>query len=149
MIVQNMIMTKILNFHLLHYTHSNTNRFIKTNARFVKKLTIHKINVVKQKRLCFVCLEKGHSAGTCKSKHACNKCSGKHNIATCTFSKDKADIPKNENAENNAQNLTITNNICNNKNNFLLQTATMSISGVDNKKQFYNVQFNVQPKKLY
>ena len=91
---------------------------------------------MKQKRLCFVCLEKGNSAGTCKLKYVCNKCNGKHNIAICTFSKDKANIPKNENAQNNAQDLTTTTtNVSNNKNNVLLQTATVSISGVDNKKQ--------------
>ena len=96
---------------------------------------------MKQKRLCFVCLEKGNSAGTCKLKYVCNKCNGKHNIAICTFSKDKANIPKNENAQNNAQDLTTTTtNVSNNKNNVLLQTATVSISGVDNKKQFDNVQ---------
>ena len=65
---------------------------------------------MKQKRLCFVCLEKDDSAETRKLKYACNKCSRKHNIAVCAFSKDKTNIPKNENAQNNAQDLTTTTN---------------------------------------
>ena len=49
-------------------------------------------------------------------------------------------IPKNENSQNNAQDLTTTTIIYHNKKNVLLQTATVSISRVDNKKQFDNVQ---------
>ena len=85
--------------------------------------------LVKQKRLCFVCLEKVHSAGTCKLKYACNKCNGKHNIAICAFSKDKANIPKNENAQNNAQDLTTTTNVSHNKNNVLLQQQQCQLAG--------------------
>ena len=33
--------------------------------------------IVKQKRLCFLCLEKGHSALSCKLKYSCSKCGGK------------------------------------------------------------------------
>ena len=65
---------------------------------------------------------------------------GKHSIAICTFSKHKTNILNNENSQNNAQDLTTTTIIYHNKNNFLLQTATVSISRVDNKKQFDNVQ---------
>ena len=42
------------------------------------------------------------------------------NIILCTFSKDKANTPKNENAQNNAHDLTTTTNVSNNKNNVLL-----------------------------
>ena len=45
--------------------------------------------IAKQKRLCFLSLEKGQSAISCKLKYSCNKCGRKHNIATCTFLKCK------------------------------------------------------------
>ena len=41
--------------------------------------------LVKQKRLCFMCFQKGHSATSSKKHYSCKKCGGKHNISICTF----------------------------------------------------------------
>ena len=41
--------------------------------------------IAKQKRLCFLCLEKGHSAVSCKLKYSCNKCGGKHDIPSYLY----------------------------------------------------------------
>ena len=77
----------------------------------------------KQKGLCFVCLKEGHLANTCSEKYSCRKCHGRHNIAICTFSKPGA------NPANNNSQLSSPNNLSDNKNNVLLQTVTVQISG--------------------
>ena len=85
-------------------------------------------DLVKQKKLCFVCLEKGHAAYSCTLKnYSCKKCHRKHNIAICTFSKQNTQkhFPS---TEERSETPSTTSNISTNKNNVLLQTATVSVS---------------------
>ena len=70
-----------------------------------------------------MCLKEGHLANTCSEKYSCRKCHGRHNIAICTFSKPGA------NPANNNSQLSSPNNLSDNKNNVLLQTVTVQISG--------------------
>ena len=60
-----------------------SNKCLKTSEPIARK------GIAKQKRLCFLCLEKRHLVLSCKLKYSCNKCCSKHNIAICTYSKDK------------------------------------------------------------
>ena len=86
--------------------------------------------IANQKRLCFLCLEKGHSAVSYKLKYSCNKCDGKHNIAICTISKDKT----NPSPPVSSVDTETSTNFSTNKNNILLQTALAPVCGVDSKK---------------
>ena len=79
---------------------------------------------------CFLCLEKGHLELSCKLEYSCNKCGGKHNIAICTFLKNKTN-PSPSLSTTNAKTST---NFSSDKNNILLQTASVSVCGVDNNK---------------
>ena len=67
--------------------------FNKNNYTFNKCLktseTIARKEIARQKRLCFLCLEKVHLAVSCKLKYFYNTCGGKHNTAICTYSKGK------------------------------------------------------------
>ena len=79
--------------------------------------------LIKQKRVCFVCLKEGHLANTCSEKYSCRKYHGRHSIAIWTFPKPGANP-----VINNSQ-LSSSNNLSDNKNNVSLQTATAQISG--------------------
>ena len=97
-------------------------------------------DLVKQKKLCFVCLEKGHAAYSCTLKnYSCKKCHGKHNIAICTFSKQNTQkhFPS---TEERSETPSATSNISTNKNNVLLPTATVSVSNTDNTRTANNIQ---------
>ena len=76
------------NFSKHRYVFSSKNNYTSNKCLKISEPIARK-EIDKQKRLCFLCLEKGHSAVSCKLKYSCNKCGGKHNIAICTFSKDK------------------------------------------------------------
>ena len=43
--------------------------------------------ILREKRLCFICLESGHVAKFCKASYQCKKCNGKYNILVCAFKK--------------------------------------------------------------
>ena len=86
--------------------------------------------MAKQKLLCFLCLEKGHSVVSYKLKYSCNKRGGKHNIAICSFSKDKT----NPSPPVSTADVETSTNFSTNKNNILLQAASVSVCGVDNNK---------------
>ena len=88
---------------------------------FIKQMSFN-FKHFKQKGLCFVCLKEGHLANGCSEKYSCQKCHRRHNIAICTFSKPGA------NPVNNNSQLSSQNNLSDNKNNVLLQTATVQIS---------------------
>ena len=77
-----------------------------------------------------MCLEKGHSALSCKLKYYYNKCGGKNNIAIYTFSKDKT----NPSPPVSTVDVKTSTNNSSNRNNILLQTASTSACGVDNNK---------------
>ena len=88
---------------------------------------IHQTNVFQfqtlQTKTTLLCVfKKGHLANTCSEKYSCRKCHRRHNIAICTFSKPGA------NPVNNNSQLSSQNNLSDNKNNVLLQTATVQIS---------------------
>ena len=72
-------------------------------------------------------LEKGHSTVLCKSKYSCNKCGGKNRIVICSFSKDKTNLSP---TVSTADAKTST-DFSSSKNNILLQTASVSVCGVD------------------
>ena len=101
-----------------------SNKCLKTPDPIIRK------EIDKQKPLCFLYLEKGHSAVSCRLKYSCNKCGGKHNIVICTFSKDKI----NPSPPVSAADAETSTNFSTNKNNILLQTASVSACGVDNNK---------------
>ena len=67
---------------------------------------------VKDNKLCFLCLENGHSVKSCSLAYSCHKRKGNHNIAICTYSKDQDSL-----------NTASATNLSNNPNNILLQTA--------------------------
>ena len=96
---------------------------------------ISRKEIVREKRLCFLCLKNGHSAKNCELKYSCNKCGGKHNISICTFKERRGDY---NNPINNKSQQATTANLSNNKNCVLLQTASVSVSG--NDKRVNNVQ---------
>ena len=77
-----------------------------------------------------LCLEKGHLAVFSKLKYSCSKCGGERNIAICAFSKDKT-YPSTPVSTADAETST---NFSSNKKNILLQTVSVSVCGVDNKK---------------
>ena len=79
--------------------------------------------------MIFVLREKGHSAVSCILKYSSNKRGGKH-IAICTFSKDKT----NPSPPVSTADTETSTNFSTNKNNILLQTASVSVCGVDNNK---------------
>ena len=112
-------------------TNHKSNKILKFTDPVARK------ELVKQKWLCFVCLE--YSGMFCLLRNM--------QVKVCLYAGNNipknipnTNIPKNENSQNNAQDLTTTTIIYHNKKNVLLQTATVSISRVDNKKQFDNVQ---------
>ena len=80
---------------------------------------------VKDNKLCFLCLEKGHSVKSCTLSYSCHKCKGKHNIAICTHSKE---------ADSSSTNLS------SNSNNILLKTATAAVSNYNNPGNIQNAQ---------
>ena len=98
------------------------NKCLKTSESIARK------EIAKKKRLCFLWLEKGHSTVLCKLKYYCNKCGGKNRIAICSFSKDKTNLSQPVSTAD-AKTFTI---FSSNKNNILLQTASVSVCGVDN-----------------
>ena len=106
--------------------------FNKNNHTFNKCLktseTIARKEIARQKRLCFLCLEKVHLEVSCKLKYFCNTCGGKHNTAICTYSKGKNSPPV---SPADAETYT---NFASDKNNIFLQTASVSVCGVDNNK---------------
>ena len=101
-----------------------SNKCLKTSEPIARK------EIAEQKRLYFLCLEKGHLVVFCKLKCYCNKCRGKHNIAICTLSKDKT----NPSSPVSTADAETSRNFSTNKNNILLQTASVSVCGVDNNK---------------
>ena len=101
-----------------------SNKCLKTSEPIVRK------EIAKQKRSCFLCLEKVHSAVSCRLKRPCNKCGGKHNIAICTFSKDET----NPSPPVSTEDAETSTNLSTNKNNILFQTASVSVCCVDNNK---------------
>ena len=102
----------------------NFNKCLKTAEPIARK------KIAKQKRLCFLCLEKGHSTVSCKLKYSCNKCGGKHNIAICTFSKNET----NPSLPVSAADAETSTNFSTKKNKILLQIPSVSVYGVDNNK---------------
>ena len=69
--------SKNLNKHRCVFCNKNnhtSNIYLKTSNPITRK------KIAKQKRLCFLCLEKGHSAVSCKLKYSGNKCGGKHKL---------------------------------------------------------------------
>ena len=90
-----------------------------------------------------MCLRKGHSAALCKKHYSCKKCCGKHNISICTFTNNTTLSPSPNPVDGTNQSdstLATANNFSNNKNCVLLQTASVSVSGFDNKRKVNNVQ---------
>ena len=86
-------------------------------------------------------LQKGHSATSCKKHYSCKKCGRKHNISICTFTNNTTPSPNPVNGTNQSNGtLATANNFSNNKNSVLLQTASVSVSGFDNKRKVNNVQ---------
>ena len=106
--------------------------FNKNNYTFNKCLktseTIARKEIAKQKRLCFLCLEKVHLAVSCKLKYFCNTCGGTHNTAICTYSKGKT------HRQFHLQMPKLITNFASDKNNIFLQTASVSVCDVDNNK---------------
>ena len=99
--------------------------------------------LVKQKRVCFVYLQKGHSAASCKKHYSCNKCGGKHDISIRRFTNNTTLSPSPNPVDGTNQSdgtLATANNFSNNKNSVLLQTAAVSVSGFDNKRKVSNVR---------
>ena len=83
---------------------------------------------LREKRLCFICLESGHVAKFCKASYQCKKCNGKHNISVCTFKKKEEPQDDNDTAESIATNLNHA------KNGTLLQNAIAMVSHLSNTK---------------
>ena len=78
------------NFSKHRYVFSSKNNYTFNKCLKISEPIARK-EIDEQKRFCFLCLEKGHSAVSCKLKYSCNKCGSKRNVPICTFSKDKTD----------------------------------------------------------
>ena len=123
-ILKNALLQIGLILQILAKNNHTSNKCLKTSDPITRK------HMAKQKLLCFLCLNKGHSAVSCKLKYSCNKCGGKHNIAICYFSKDKT----NPSRPVSTADVETSTNFSTNKNNILLQAASVSVCGVDNNK---------------
>ena len=87
-------------------------------------------------------LQKGHSAASCKKQYSCNKCGEKYNISICTFSNKITLSPSTNPVDGTNQSdgtLATAKNFSNNKNSVPKQTASVSVSGFDNKQKVNNV----------
>ena len=84
--------------------------------------------ILREKRLCYICLESGHVAKFSKGSYQCNKCNGKHNISVCTFKKKEKPQDDNDTKESIAANLNHV------ENGTLLQTAIAMVSNLSNTK---------------
>ena len=110
-----------------------------TNAE-ARKQTLRK------KGLCFICFSSEHLANSCKSSYKCHKCNqGRHHISICTFEK------KDDSTDGTEQNDGVTaTNISTNKNNILLQTATVVVSNLNNsEKKTVNLLFDNGSQRTY
>ena len=86
---------------------------------------------VQQKRLCLVCLQKGHSAASCKKHYLCKKCGGKHNISICTFINNTPLLPPPNPVDSTNQSdgtRATADNFSSNKNSVHLQSAVLIIN---------------------
>uniref|UniRef100_A0A8D8QBF3 Peptidase aspartic putative domain-containing protein n=1 Tax=Cacopsylla melanoneura TaxID=428564 RepID=A0A8D8QBF3_9HEMI len=87
-----------------------------------KSMTLsQKLDIVRNKQVCFACLKYGHRVSRCrlKAKLSCQNCKGKHHTVLCPRESD-----------------AVTNSFVNTKpSNVLLQTLVVKIKGVNNKKQ--------------
>ena len=61
----------------------NSNRCLKISEPSARK------TFVKKNKLCFLCLERGHSVKSCSLSYTCHKCKGNPNVAICTYSKEQ------------------------------------------------------------
>ena len=95
---------------------------------------------VKDDKLCFLCLDKGHSVKFCSLADSCHKCKGNHNIAICTYSRDQDSL-----------NTASATNLSNNSNNILLQTTAAAVSNFNSPGNSINVQviFNSVNQRSY
>ena len=99
-----------------------------------------RLEVIKQKRLCYNCLGR-HRVSQCSSKNRCRKCNSKHHTSICTDANNVPDNnnPNTENTEPPATNtVTLTtlappqltrNTIC------LLKTAIATVLGTDSQTE--------------
>ena len=70
-------------------------------------------NILKKKKLCFVCLKPHHVAKDCKSKISCYNCKKRHHVAVCSH----------KNPEGDASSTTVANS----QGDVLLQTAKVQV----------------------
>ena len=66
----------------------NDNRHNSSRCRKVTNVRSRRDILVKKGR-CFICLDTGHRAKSCRVKYTCKKCNGRHNIAICENSDRK------------------------------------------------------------
>lgn len=64
--------------------------------KWLRSSKFERLNILKNKNLCFACLNKGHQSKDCTSK--CTTCSGKHHYHICNGTKTKEEGDKNENS---------------------------------------------------
>ncbi|XP_061759356.1 uncharacterized protein arhgef25a isoform X5 [Nerophis ophidion] len=74
-----------------------SNHNILTCQKFMKKENAAKVQFVKDKGLCFSCLNFGHISKKCEKKSICNKCKGKH--PTCLHEERDKESRKNKDIE--------------------------------------------------
>ena len=131
----------------------NDNRHNSSRCRKVTNVRSRRDILVKKGR-CFICLDTGHRAKSCRVKYTCKKCNGRHNIAICENS-DRKNASDEQPTSTSSNQISATDTIgnvgncsckCSTKReesssncaqtsgSVLLQTATSQIKSLDGKK---------------
>ena len=71
-----------------------TNHQLNDCLRFKTETLENRMNLVKENRLCFGCLRKGHMSSDCKKRLTCSTCNKKH--PTCLHHEERRDSKKKE-----------------------------------------------------
>ena len=92
--------------------------------------------LLRQNRMCFICLKQGHTANRCLKKYNCFKCSGKHHISICYKGRNTSSVQnsKEEEIKEKGRNSFVTQTSSNN-NKILLQTAQARVSSLNNEQK--------------
>ena len=85
-----------------------------------------RIEILRKKSRCFLCLKSGHIFKNCISSYTCRKCDGKHHISLC--SKLKKDQEKDESSAKSTDNVVAHVGYLKGT---LLQTAKGKVAGIN------------------
>ena len=101
--------------------------------------------ILKEARMCFVCLKLGHIGKTCESGIRCKVCGKRHNQMICEGDKEKKGNEPKERPERNAVTMASKGN-----ESVLLQTAQAMVYGEDESKQMrVNILFDGGSQQSY